>query len=192
MHLLMALPYLLFRGLFGFFDTRLVTLAAYGVAIVLVTRLLDDPDLKLAAAAIFAVNPFVYWQQIFGTNDVLSAVPLLLAAILAGRRHADAAAAMVGLSCAVKQLAWPFAPFFLVYLAGATSLRDLTTRGRLARLLRPTLIAGAVFGAIVLPVAALDTRAFVADIFSYQTGGPGSEQYPLGGTPGFGFANLLI
>jgi uncharacterized membrane protein len=192
MHLLMALPYLLFRGLFGFFDARLVTLAAYGVAIVLVTRLLDDSDLKLAAAAIFAVNPFVYWQQIFGTNDVLSAVPLLLAAILAGRRHPDAAAAMVGVSCAVKQLAWPFAPFFLVHLAGATTFRDFANRGGLLRLLRPTLIAGAVFAAIVLPVAALDARAFVADIFSYQTGSPGSEQYPLGGTPGFGLANLLI
>ena len=54
------------------------------------------------------------------------------------------------------------------------------------------LIAGAVFAVIVAPVAALDPRAFVADIFRYQVGSPGSEQYPLGGTPGFGLANLLL
>ena len=45
---------------------------------------------------------------------------------------------------------------------------------------------------MVLPVAALDFRAFWADIVVYNVGLPGGDNYPLGGTPGFGFANLLI
>jgi hypothetical protein len=49
-----------------------------------------------------------------------------------------------------------------------------------------------VFVAIVAPVATLDLHAFTTDILRYQTGSPGSDQYPLGGTPGFGIANLLI
>jgi hypothetical protein len=49
-----------------------------------------------------------------------------------------------------------------------------------------------VFAAVVLPVAALDFRAFYGDIVAYNVGLPGADNYPLGGTPGFGFANFLI
>ena len=191
-HLAMAPPYLLCRGLLGFFDPRLVTLAAYGAAVFLASRLVEGPERRLAAAALVALNPFVFWPQIFGTNDVMSAVPLLLAALLAARGRRDAAAVLLGVACSFKQLAWPFAPFLLAHLAGVTSLGHCVTRDGLARLRRPALIAGGVFAVIVLPIAALDLRAFLGDIFRYQIGSPGSEQYPLGGTPGFGFANLLI
>lgn len=191
-HLAMAPFYLLCRSLLGFFDPRLVSLAAYGAAIVVVTRLVESPQKRLTAAALVALNPFVFWPQVFGTNDVMSAVPLLLAALLAARGRRDGAAVLLGVACAFKQLAWPFAPFLLAHLAGVTSLGHIATRDGLVRLRRPLLIAGGVFAAIVLPIAALDVRAFLGDIFRYQIGSPGSEQYPLGGTPGFGFANLLI
>jgi hypothetical protein len=138
------------------------------------------------------VNPFVYWAQAFGTNDVLSAVPLLAAALLARRGNRTLAAVALGLACAVKQLAWPFAPFLIVELAGLRAFRELLSATGWRRLARPALIAGATFAAIVLPVAALDPGAFVADIVRYQTGSPGTDQYPFGGTPGFGIANLLI
>ena len=191
-HLTMAVPYVLCRRLFGFFDPRIVTLAAYGLAIVLITRLVTAPEKRLVAAALVALNPLIFWPQIFGTNDVMSAVPLLLAALLATRGRRDAAAAMLGMACAFKQLAWPFAPFLLAHLAGVSSFKQMATRDGMRRLGRPALIALGVFAAIVLPVAALDPKAFISDIFRYQIGSPGSEQYPLGGTPGFGFANLLI
>ena len=192
MHLVMAPFFVLGRTLFGAFDPRLVTSLAFVVAMLLAARLPTTPEARLAAAAIIAVNPFVYWAQTFGTNDVLSAVPLLAAALLAQRGRGTLAAVALGLGCAVKQLAWPFAPFFIVHLAGVTSFREAVSAPGLRRLLRPGLIAAAVFVAVVAPVAALDPRAFVADVFRYQTGGPGSDQYPLGGTPGFGVANLLI
>ena len=56
----------------------------------------------------------------------------------------------------------------------------------------PALLARAVFAVVVLPVAALDPRAFWDDIVVYNVGLPGGDNYPLGGTPGFGFANFLI
>src|SRR4029453_3192322 len=192
MHLLMAPPYWLPRHLLGFFDARLVTIAAYLLAALLAACLFDDPARKLAAAGIVALNPFAFWPQIFGTNDVLSAVPLLLTALLAQRGRRTAASLMLGLACAVKQLAWPFAPFLLVHLSGVASLRQLTSRDGLARLARPALIAGAAFFGIVFRVPPLAFRAFAADLFRYQVGSPGPDQYPLGGTPGFGFANFLF
>lgn len=192
MHLVMLPAYLLSRALVGFFDARLVTFAGFVAAALLAPRLVEGAEARLAAAALFAVSPFVFWHQVFGTNDVLSAVPLLLAAILAAKGRRDAAAVMVGVAASVKQLAWPFVPFFVVHLSGTASFREMVSRRGLGRLARPAAVVGAVLFAIVAPVAALDVRAFVDDIFRYQVGSPGSEQYPLGGTPGFGIANLLI
>lgn len=192
MHLVMA-PFLLTsRAALGLFDPRFVTLLGYFLAAWLAARLFPDSERRLAAAALVLVHPLVFWPQVFGTNDVLSAVPLLLAGRWARAGHARAAATLVGFAAAFKQLSWPFAPFLLVYAAGVGSFRELRDTARLRLLATLALIAAGVFLAIVVPVAARDWGAFVADIVRYQTGRLGGEQYPLGGTPGFGLANLLI
>jgi hypothetical protein len=189
-HLLMLPAYLLGRAV-GFFDPRFVTLLALALAAALASRLVETPERRLSAAAVVLVNPLVYWQQIFGANDVLVVALLLVVVTLAAAGRSAAAAAALGLACATKQLAWPFAPFLLLHLSGAASMRDLAgAAGR--RLAIATSVAGAVFAAVVVPVAALDFRAFWADIVVYNVGLPGGDNYPLGGTPGFGFANLLI
>jgi hypothetical protein len=116
---------------------------------------------------------------------------MLLGAVLLGRGgRSVASGALLGLACATKQLAWPFAPFLLVALAGARSFPGLAAAWR--RLVRPLAAAAAVFLLVVLPVAALDFRAFWGDIVVYNVGLPGGDNYPLGGTPGFGFANFLV
>jgi len=190
-HLLM-LPFHLAARAAGLpFDPRVVTLLAYALAAVLAARLPADPAHRLAAAALVAVNPLVYWQQIFGANDLILAALLLLAVHLGARRPILASAA-VGLACATKQLAWPFAPFLLLSLAGISSLRDFSLPEPRARLARLVLVSAAVALAVVAPVALLDPRAFWGDIVVYNLGLPGGVPYPFGGTPGFGFANFLI
>jgi hypothetical protein len=184
-HLLM-LPFYLLRP--GAFDPRYVTLAAYAIATLLAASLFAEGERKLVAAAVIALNPFLYWLQVFGANDVLG-VAFLLGALRAGRRRPYLAAVLVGLACATKQLTWPFAPFLLVHLA---SVRDLSTLGPWKRLAGLGGLAGATFAVVVLPVAALDFGAFYRDIVAYNVGLPGADNYPLGGTPGIGFANFLI
>ena len=71
-------------------------------------------------------------------------------------------------------------------------MRELAGAAASRRVLRPAAAAAAVFLVVVLPVAALDFRAFWGDIVAYNVGLPGADNYPLGGTPGFGFANYLI
>ena len=139
-----------------------------------------------------ALNPLVYWHQIFGANDLVF-VAMLLAAVLAARGSRPlAAGALVGLACATKQLAWPFAPFLLLALSGARSFRELLDAASWRRLLAPVAAAAGVFLLVVAPVAALDPRAFWGDIVVYNVGLPGGDNYPIGGTPGFGAANFLI
>jgi hypothetical protein len=188
-HLLMLPAYL---ALGRAFDTRIVTLVAYVAAALLAVRVVSGPELRLAAAALVLLNPLVYWQQIFGANDLVLAALLLASLALALGGRPVWAGAVLGLACATKQLAWPFAPFLLAHLSGARDLRELLGRPALARALRPAAAALGVFLAVVLPVAALDFRAFWSDIVVYNVGLPGGDNYPLGGTPGFGFANVLL
>jgi hypothetical protein len=190
-HLAMLPGYLVCRAAGIPFDTRLVTLIAYALAAWLATRLAPARWGPLAAAVLL-VNPLVYWHQVFGANDLLVAALLLLAFLLTERDRRVWAAAVLGLACATKQLAWPFAPFLLVRLSGARSFADLVAPATLRRLTAPVAASAVVFVAVVLPVAALDFRRFWGDIVVYNVGLPGADNYPLGGTPGFGFANFLI
>jgi hypothetical protein len=191
-HLVMMPFYLASRWLLGAFDPRCVTLLFYALAVGLAARLPEGAPARLSAAAVAALNPLVYWHQVFGANDMVLVALLLLAVVLARAKRPLASGAALGLACATKQLAWPFAPFLLLSFAEAGSLRDLARRDVLARLSRPALAAALVFTVVVLPVAALDFKAFYADIVAYNVGLPGGDNYPLGGTPGFGFANFLI
>jgi hypothetical protein len=190
-HLLMMPFYLAARAAGAAFDPRFVTLLFYGLAALLAARLAEDPARRLSAAAAVAVNPLVYWQQIFGANDLVL-VALILLAVALGPGRAVLAGAALGLACGTKQLAWPFAPFVLLYLAGLRHPRDLLPPEARARLVRLVLACAAVAIAVIAPVAALDPRAFWGDIVVYNLGLPGGDSYPLGGTPGFGFANFVI
>jgi hypothetical protein len=191
-HLVMMPFYLVSRALFGFFDPRLVTLLAYGLAVWLAAGFGEGAPLRLAAAALVALNPLVYWHQIFGANDIIFVALILGSVCLARADRPLLCGLALGFACATKQLAWPFAPFLLVHLSGAKDWRDLGSRSALLRMARPAAVAALVFLAVVAPVAALDLRAFYRDIVVYNVGLPGGDNYPLGGTPGFGFANFLI
>jgi hypothetical protein len=191
-HLVMLPFHLASRALLGFFDPRSVTLLFYVLAVVLAARLPERPDARLAAAGVVAVNPLVYWYQIFGANDVVFVAMLLGVVLLLRKERRLTAFALLGLACATKQLAWPFAPFVLLWASGAGSFRDLLTPGPWKRLARPLAVTAGVFLLAVVPVAALDFRAFWSDIVVYNVGLPGADNYPLGGTPGIGVANFLI
>jgi hypothetical protein len=191
-HLLMLPAHLASKAALGVFDPRSVTLLFYVGVIVLASRLPQAAEARLAAAGVAALNPLVYWHQIFGANDLVF-VAVLLGAVLAARAGRSLlAGALLGLACATKQLAWPFAPFVLVALAGARSFAELLAIATWRRLAPPLAAAAAVFVAVVAPVAALDPRAFWADIVVYNVGLPGGDNYPIGGTPGFGVANYLV
>lgn len=185
-HLLMLPPYFAARVGGVAFDPRAVTLVALTVAALLAAGLFQDGERRLSAAALVALNPLVYWHQAFGANDMLFVATLLGAARLFASGRTSLGGALLGLACATKQLAWAFAPFLLLHAAG-----DLRGREALTRLRGPLVVAAAVFTAVVAPVAALDARAFFGDIVLYNLG-LGGDLYPFGGTPGIGFANVVL
>ena len=169
-HLVMLPGYFVSRAAFGFFDPRFVTLFFYAAAVLLAYRIPDREDACLAAAGVAAFNPLTWWQQVFGANDIVFVAMLLLVVLLGRSDRLVAAGACLGLACATKQLAWPFAPFLFASLSGAGSLPSWGRRrsfggcaGRpWARPSSSTIVVG--------PVAALDPAAFHADIVKYNVG----------------------
>ena len=191
-HVVMMPFHLLSKRVLGFFDPRVVTLLFYALAAVLASRVPAGKDARLAAAGLVLVNPLVYWHQVFGANDVVFVAMLLGAVLLFRAERRLAGAALLGLACATKQLAWPFAPFLLLWTSGAGGLRGLIAGAPWRRMLAPAAVAAGVFLLVTVPVAALDFHAFWSDVVGYNVGLPGADNYPLGGTPGFGFANFVL
>lgn len=191
-HLLMAPAYVVSRAALGGFDARFVTLVAYLATAFLAYRYVRRGAVGLTAAAVVLVNPLVWWHQVFGANDLLVAGIVLAAVWAADRDRRVLAGALLGLACATKQLAWPYAPFLVAHLMGARSFGDLLRAEPWRRAWRPLAAAAAVFAAIVVPVALLDPAAMYGDIVAYNVGLAGGDAYPLGGTPGFGAANFAI
>ena len=191
-HWIMAPFQLASRAILGFFDPRFVTFLAWALLAWLAVVLVPDPRGRVIALAVCLVNPLVYWHQIFGANDLVFAAAVLASVLCAERKRPLLSGLLLGVACATKQLAWPFAPFVLLHLSGAQRLIDLVAVATWRRVLGPALVVAGVFAALVIPVAALDFRAFWGDIVVYNVGLPGGDNYPLGGTPGFGFANFLI
>jgi uncharacterized membrane protein len=191
-HLLMAPAYVVSRAAFGAFDARIVTLLAYLATAFLAYRFVRRGAVGLTAAAVVLVNPLVWWHQVFGANDLMVAGIVLAAVWAADRDRPVLAGALLGLACATKQLAWPYAPFLVAQLMGARSFGDLVRAEPWRRAAWPLLAAAVVFASIVLPVLLLDPAAMYGDILAYNVGLAGGDAYPLGGTPGFGAANFAI
>ena len=124
-HLVMLPFHLAGRAFFAGFDPRVVTLLFYALVIALAARFPTSVEGRLCAAGIAALNPLVYWHQIFGANDLVFVAMVLGAVLLARASRPISSGLLLGLACATKQLAWPFAPFLLVALGGSRSFRDL-------------------------------------------------------------------
>lgn len=191
-HLLMLPFHVAAKWSLGAFDPRLATLLAFALAGWLAARGLPSAALRLSALACVWLNPLVYWHQVFGANDVVFVALLLATAHLARAGRRLPAAAVLGLACATKQLAWPFAPFLLLELGRSRSFGELLSPAGLRALALPALVVAAVCAVVIAPVALLDAGAFWDDIVAYNVGLPGGDAYPLGGTPGIGAANFLL
>ena len=181
------------RALFGGFDPRVVTLLFYALVIALAARFPASVDGRLCAAGIAALNPLVYWHQIFGANDLVF-VAMILGAVLLAREPRPSRLRPRSSASPAPPSSWPGPSRRSSSWRCAGPAPSATSRAprRGGASSGPSAAAAAVFVAVVVPVAALDFRAFWGDIVVYNVGLPGGDNYPLGGTPGFGFANYLL
>jgi hypothetical protein len=162
------------------FDQRLVYLLLWAAGVWLAPLAFRHRGAGELAQTCFALNPLVVPFLVVGRNDVYVVAFLLFALVALARRHALAFFGCLALACAIKQFAWLVAPFLLV-CAWRTWPRPTLRRG---------LVLGALlFAALVLPFLVWGPADFVDDVYRFNAG-LSRDSYPLGGTPGFGFAML--
>ena len=162
------------------FDQRMVYLLLYAAGVWLAPRAFLHRGAGELARTCFALNPLVVPYMVVGRNDIYVIAFLLFACVALVRRRALAFFLCLALACAVKQFAWFVAPFLLVCAWNAWP-RPALRRG---------LLAGAgLFALLVMPFLAWNPTAFLDAIYRFNAGLL-ADSYPVGGTPGFGFAML--
>jgi hypothetical protein len=162
------------------FDQRLIYLLLYAAGVWLAPRAFLHRGAGELARTCFALNPLVVPYLVVGRNDIYVISFLLFACVALVRRRCLAFFLCLALASAVKQFAWFVAPFLLVCAWSAWPRPEL----------RRGLLAGAgLFALLVLPFLAWNPTAFLDAIYRFNAGLL-PDSYPLGGTPGFGFAML--
>lgn len=183
--LLAALPFQwMSTAVLGFYDQRLFYLLAFILVILILPTLARKPMHKLALVVGIGLNPWLVQPVVWGMNDIVVVLCLLLAALLLQKKHSLWAAVAIGLACTIKQSAWLVTPFFLwaIYLAAPPQKRwrEVGTAVLLIALLMVVIIG---------PFAWWDLPAFVEDTFAYASGTAATLNYPI---RGYTIGRLLV
>ncbi len=191
---LSALPLKLASELvLGWYDQRLFHLLAAALACWLLCRLTTGgPSRRMLLAVVF-LNPYFTPFFIEGRNDILVFVLLVASLYALKTSRVRSSLVLMALACCTKQFTWVFLPFYLLLLGGRPAMQrppaDLLRSA--ASHWRRWLLFALVCGLVTIPFLAWDPAAFLDDTLLFNAGS--SEQnYPLGGTPGFGAANLVL
>ena len=166
----------------GWYDQRVVYLLLFLGASWLYMSHAKSATRRLSLLAVFGLNFFGVSYVIWGGNDVFVFFWLVACTYLLGRNRTTLAAVCLGLSCASKQTAWLFVPFFLTYVWSTERQSGVLTR---LRKVYPVILVPLL---VILPFLLWDMASFVDDTYLYLTGGT-AFSYPI---TGLGFGSLIL
>lgn len=181
------------KAILGWYDQRLFHLLAAVLSALLLWKMAGSGSRRRMLLAAVFLNPFFTPFFIEGRNDIL--LFLLMAATLFSLKtgRPGLSLALMAMACCTKQFAWVYLPFYLLLLAGP-SARERQLPALLvsatAHWRRMLLFAG-ICALLILPFLAWGPGAFIEDTLLFNAG-KCEHNYPLGGTPGFGAANLVL
>lgn len=147
------------------FDERWVTLIAYAALVFFLPLLVQPPEHKLLMLAAIGLHPLLTVPVIFGMNDVIIVLLLVLTILALSQKHPWLAAMWLGAACAIKQSAWFLLPFYFLYL-----FRWVEPSQRLRQVLSSAAIIGAVMLIVTAPLALWNLPAFVMATILYPLG----------------------
>jgi hypothetical protein len=171
-----GLPSVAQHELQGFSDAR-VWMSIFTVLIMIIALgiLRAPPDRKIRAAQVLVVLPTGALFLTTGGDDMPILALCLLALVTMQRNRTWATGVILGVACAMKLTAWPFA---LALLAVSR-----TKQGR--RAWDQTAIAlAAVMAVVVVPYALAGPRAFIANVVAFPLGLAGVKSPAASPLPG--------
>jgi len=181
---LLPIPvYFISNAMFGMHFQRLFYLICF-IGLLLLVRTMATGEKRLAMLVAVGLNPAVGYFLHQGRNDIALAVLLLATVWCVDKRWPVLAGVFYGCACGYKQLAWFAAPFLWIYLQGMPGDRKKNS-------IKTVIAATVVFLVLMGPFVIWDAGALYDDTFAFNSGSS-EHPYKLGGTPGFGAANLVL
>jgi hypothetical protein len=172
-------PYLIFQLAGLPFDQRWVYLACYLLLVAVLPSLADAPHHKLLLLAVIALNPLLTVPVTVGMNDVAVILFLTLMAKALLSKRLLLASFFFGIAITLKQSAWFFIPFYLLFL-----FLQVKPSRRPSELLKSSSLVALVLIVLVAPFAVWNLPAFVTDVLLYPSGLVGTNYPILGYTLG--------
>ncbi|NMC12675.1 MAG: DUF2029 domain-containing protein [Chloroflexi bacterium] len=167
----------------GWFDHRIVYLLCFILVIGLIFRLIKNNDDRSIAVSIIGLNPFFVYFIIQGRNDILVLLWIILSILCLQKNRLTLSTFFLAIGCATKPFAWFLVPFFLLYLFGNGSWKEMKLF-----IFKSIIVFACVLGILVLPWIIADSKAFLGDVIGFQSG-MNAENCAISG---MGFSMLLL
>jgi uncharacterized membrane protein len=182
-YLLFAIPFYLVMGHgFGFFDARVPLFFLFIVLLFFAQRLPKEEETKRSFMMLLAFNPATLGYFLEGRDDIFMYAFFFVGLYFLYKKKFSFSGIFFALSFATKQSAWPFFPFYIVYILhkkkGKNMIKDSL------KILIPFLL---VFASIVLPFFFWNPQAFLDSTILYLSGST-LHSYPVAG---YGLGGLL-
>jgi hypothetical protein len=162
--------YLVFNGIFGWFDLRLFHLLFLLLLVFVLYKYAPTATAGRALIIVFVLNQDVMYFFTRGSNDIVAIACLVTAVFLMTRRHYISSAIILGVAILTKQFIWLAIPFYLLYLYGQSEgfVRDKS--GQLTPLAKVCLVLLAMVVVFGLPYILWSPAHFFDDIIRYPNG----------------------
>lgn len=180
LYLIFAIPfYFATTRTVEFFDGRIPLLFLFVVSLLIIQKLVKEPEKKLLFMTVFAFNPATLGYFIEGRDDIFMFSFLLLSLYLLYKNRNMLGGIAMGLAFAVKQSVWPIFPFYFAYLYFKNKNFKKTLHD-----LFPFIVT---FLLITLPFIVWNAKAYFDSTILYLSGNT-AHSYPIAG---YGFGKLL-
>ncbi len=189
---LFSIPmYICCKEFWGVFDQRLFYSVLFAVSLIFIHLTIRAFEQKMIALTIFSLNPLFAKSYLLGTNDIVAITALVVCIYFFRREKYTAGFLMLAIGCAVKQFAWFFVPFLLVYCFKSVTESTPDFETALRMLIRVSAPGFILFCIVVVPFVIWDPHAFIEDTWAYGSGGLPTS-YPMQGFHGYGLATMLL
>jgi hypothetical protein len=179
----------LWQALIGWYDARIILLAAYFAVLLIAPRLARSWEEGHALQIGLALNPLLIDTFVVGLSDYLLLAFLVVILWLRQRGWLRAAACLLGLAVATRQFSWLLVPIYVA--AEWFALPQQTSRARVRELVRRVWLLPTIAILVIAPFLLANPRGFYNDVIAYGSGGV-ADAFPIGGPGSFGVSVIVL